>query len=387
MGAGVAGVEAAAALRSRDGDCRVRIVGAEPTPFYARIRLPEVLAGRTDPSRLVLRTPDWYREHRLDLLTGVRVEALDPAQARVRLSSGEWVAYDALLLATGATPFVPPVPGVDLEGVFTLRSLEDALRLRERAHASSRAVVIGGGLLGIEAAAALRPLGVVVVEAAPWLLPRQLDRGGAAVVQQVLQARGLEFRLGAKVLGITGPGRVQAVSLASGEELPADLVLVAAGVRPETSLARDAGLDVGRGIRVDDRMATSSPGVYAAGDCAEHGGRLYGIWPAAEAQGRTAGAAMAGEDPRYQGTVPSNTLKVTDLPVFSAGDVDPAGAVESEVTTGEGRYRKLVRDREGRLVGAILIGDLRERRAVLDAVTTGAPFVAAPGGASGKEGP
>lgn len=378
VGTGVAGVEAAASLRARDPDCRIRLVGAEPYPFYARIRVGEVLTGRSEPSRLVLKGPDWYQDRRVDLATEVRAEAVDTAGARVRLSSGGWVPFDALLLATGAVPFVPPIPGANLDGVMTLRDIAGALRLRDRAMASSHAVVIGGGLLGIEAAAALRQLGphVVVVETAPWLLPRQLDRDGSSVVQRSLEARGIEFRTGAQVRAITGAGRVEAVVLGSGEELAAGLVLVAAGVRPDVGLAREAGLAVNRGIVVDDRLATSAPRVFAAGDCAEHGGRVYGIWPAAEAQGRAAGAAMAGEDPRYRGTVPSSTLKVADLPVLSVGDVAPAEGREEEVSRGEGTYRKLVRDPEGRLVGAILVGDLRERRAVMRAVEAGTSYPA-----------
>ncbi len=355
-------------------------MGAEAYPFYARIRLGEVVAGRVEPERLTLKGPEWYRDRRVELELGVRAEVLDLEAARVRLSSGESAPYDALLIATGAVPFVPPIPGADLPGVMTLRDLAGALALRQRALASSQAVVLGGGLLGIEAAASLRQVGlaVVVVEAAPWLLPRQLDREGASVVQKALEARGLSFRIGAKVQAITGGDRVEGVALESGENLPADLVLVAAGVRPEVSLAREAGIHVERGIVVNDRLETSAPGVFAAGDCAEHRGRLYGFWPAAEAQGRAAGAAMAGEDPQYRGTVPSSTLKVVDIPVLSVGEVDPEGTLESEVRIGEGRYRRLVRDREGRLVGAILVGDLTERRAIMRAVEAGTSYPARP---------
>lgn len=370
VGTGVAGVEAALSARQRDPSCRIRLIGSEDTSFYARIRLGEVVAGRTPPDRLVLKDPKWFGERDIDLALGVRAEGLDPAVARVRLSTGEWVPYDALLLATGAVPFLPPIPGVDREGVLSLRDMTGAIRLRERALRSATAVVIGGGLLGIEVAAALRQngLSVTVVETAPWLLPRQLDREGAAVVQRHLEARGLIFLLGAQVRAVLGEPRVQAVALVDGATLEADLVLVAAGVRPEVSLAREAGIVWNRGIVVDDRLATSAPGVFAAGDCAEHRGRVYGIWPAAEAQGRAAGAAMTGGEVRYEGTVPSTTLKVTDLPVLSAGDLATGEGRIEEVSQGEGVYRKLVRDADGRLVGAILVGDLSERRSILRAL-------------------
>jgi NAD(P)H-nitrite reductase large subunit len=374
-GAGVAGIEAATAARARDPDARVVVVSGEPWPFYARIRLSEVVGARTEPGKLVLRPPAWYAEQRIEVLGSTRVEGIDPAAGRVA-AGGDAIAFDALLLATGSRPFVPPIPGAGLDGVVTLREMEDALAIRDRAGAGGPAVVIGGGLLGLEVAAALagRGLAVTVVEVASWLLNRQLDPDAASVVQAVLERRGIAFRLGAGVERIAGGGRAEAVDLKGGESLPASLVVVSAGVRPDTALASAAGIAVDRGIRVDDAMRTSAPGVFAAGDCAEHRGRLYGIWPASEAEGRAAGTAMAGSDVAFQGIVPQTTLKIADVLVFSIGEVfrgDPSRTVA--VLKGD-VYKKVVKDAEGRAIGAILVGDLKERRAVAAAVTGRTPF-------------
>jgi len=215
VGAGVAGVEAAAALRARDPSSRILLIGEEPYPFYARIRLGEVVAGRSDPGRLVLRNPDWYRQREIEFLPRTRVDAISVANARVHAADGEWIPYDRLLLATGARPFVPPIPGAGLDGVVSLRTMEDAVRLRDRARSAHSAVVIGGGLLGLEAAATLRVVGlaVTVIEAAPYLLPRQLDPAGAEVVLKMFRTRGIDFRFGAGVEAIVGTDRVQAVRL------------------------------------------------------------------------------------------------------------------------------------------------------------------------------
>ncbi len=374
VGAGVAGFEAAAELRRASADAEIAIVTEENAPFYARIRLPEVVAGRTPPEKIVLKGPAWFAEQRITLRTGTRVEGVDAAGGTVQTAGGERIPYDALLLATGARSFVPPIPGADLPGVVTLRTMADALDLRERARAGGPVVVIGGGLLGIELAAGLRGAGVdvTVVEMAPWLLNRQLDAGAADVLREVIERKGIRLRLGARIERIDGADTAGAVVLGDGERLPAAFVAISAGVRPDTTLARLAGADVDKGIRVDDALRTSVPGIWAAGDCTEHRGRLYGIWPASEAQGRAAGASMAGNPVAYEGTVVQTTLKVTDVLAFSIGRIG-ADTVAETTRTGDA-YRGLFRDGEGRLVGAVLVGDLKERRAVTAAVSGGLAY-------------
>lgn len=372
-GAGLAGIEAAGAIRHHDADGRIVVVGDESLPFYSRIRLPEFVAGTVSRDKLVVKKPAWYDERSIQLRTGRRVDAVDAAGRSVTLDDGSTLSYDALVLATGARCFVPPFPGADLDGVVAVRTADDAAELRRRCLDGGPVVVIGGGLLGLEMAAALGSVAhrVVVVEIAPWLLPRQLDREGGALIQRILEAKGIEFRTAAKVAAVTGETAVTGVRLADGEELPAAVVVVSAGIRPNVDLARTAGCAVDKGVVVDDGMATSVDGIFAAGDCTEHRGRTYGIWPAAEAQGRVAGAAAAGAETTYRGTIPSNRLKVTGVDVFSAGDFDPDGKLEADVERGEGTYRKLVHGSDDTLVGAILIGDLRDQRAIARAIDEG----------------
>lgn len=365
-GAGLAAVEAAGALRQTDPETRILLVGDEAHPFYSRIRLPEFVSGAVGADRLVVKKPEWYDERRIELRLGVRVDSVDAKARTLALADGSSLKYDQLLLATGARCFVPPVPGADQDGVVAVRTLDDAAVLRERCGDGTEVVAVGGGLLGLEMAVALASRGarVTVVEVFDWLLPRQLDPAGGGVLRDLLEAKGLAFRTGASVTAIAGEGSVRAVRLKGGDELPADLVVISAGVRPRAELAVTAGCAVDKGIVVDDRMATDVEGIFAAGDCSQHHGQLYGIWPAAEQQGKVAGIVMGGGEARYSGTVRSNRLKVTGIDVLTLGDHDPDGTRRSEVTRGSGTYRKLVRDDAGRLLGAVLVGDLTGHRAL-----------------------
>jgi len=370
VGSGPAGVSAAQAIRKADPRGRVLLLSAESLPFYSRIRLPEFLDGRASRPDLIIRGEDWFREKGIELRLDTRVEGLDAKDARVRLSGSAQEPYDACLLATGANPFIPPFQGAGLEGVGAIRTVGDTERTRDRVKEASSAAAIGGGVLGLEMSCAIRALGpeVTVIEVFPWLLPRQLDPEGGAVLQGILEGKGLSFRLDAKVEALEGEGAVEAVRLEGGETLPASAVLVSAGVRPEVALAKEAGLKLNRGIVIDDTGSTSAEGVYASGDCAEHGGTVYGIWAAADAQGKVAGTNMAGGGETYSGTVMSHTLKVTGVDLFSTGEIDADGKFEAEVERDEGSYRKLVKDGEGRLIGAVLLGDLKDRGRIAKAV-------------------
>lgn len=338
IGASVAGTAAAAAIREGDPGGNIILLGEEEFGLYSRIRLPEYLAGRLARERLVIRKSDWYAGLNIDLRTGTRAESVDLKGARVSLSSGETLAYDRLLVATGADCFVPPFVGHDLPGVLTVRTVKDVDRLRSQVEGAREAVVIGGGLLGLEMASVMVHLGlmVTVVEVLPWLLPRQLDRQGGELLQSILEKNGLKIKTDTSVEAIVGKASVSAVRLSGGEELPASLVLVSAGIRPRIDLARSAGLRVEKGIVIGDRAETSAEGVYAAGDCAEHRGRIHGVWPAAEAQGRVAGTVMAGGDAVYSGTPDEHRLK------FIAAD--------------------------GRTVSAMLTGDPGDRQKILAAM-------------------
>ena len=362
IGNGVAGNAAAENIRKHDQEGKIVIFSRESHPYYYVPALPEYLAGEKSADHLIIHHLDWYDQHRLDLHLNTRVTAIDPDRKVVETDTGERFPFDKLLLATGGQAFVPPIKGAEAHGVFTLKTLADADRLKQRAATAKTAVLIGGGLLGLEAGNGLRKLGlaVIVVEFFPRLLPRQMDVPGAAILQRQMEDMGFTFHLGATTEEIiAGPNGLQ-VCLKSGEKIRGDMVLVSAGVRPDLTLPRALGLDIDKGVKVDDTMKTSRDDIYAAGDLIEHRGRVYGIWPAALEQGRVAGAAMAGQAATYQGTLPSNVLKVVGIDLVAAGDIDAEGKLEAIVHKDEAKktYRKLV-IRDNVLVGVILLGDIR----------------------------
>jgi nitrite reductase (NADH) large subunit len=373
IGNGVAGNAAAESLRKYDKRGKIVIFAKEQFPFYYVPALPEFLAGEKDLSGLIIHNLDWYDKNQIELHLETAIAGIDPAAKTVRTARGERYQYDRLLLATGGNSFVPPIKGADSAGVFTLRTLEDARKLKEFARQARQAILIGGGLLGLEAGNGLRKAGlkITVVEFFPRLLPRQMDVPGAALLQRQMEAMGFNFYLGATTREIKREDGKLHVELQDGESLTADLVLISAGVRPELTLAQSLGLAVDKGVKVDDQMKTALDDVYAAGDLIEHRGRFYGIWPAAQEQGRVAGAAMAGQKVAYAGTVPSNRLKVVGIDLFAAGEIDVEGNLESLVSQNAKRhiYRKLVM-KDNVLVGAILLGDLRGSKEIEQAIKT-----------------
>ena len=362
IGNGVAGNAAAENIRKHDPEGKIIVFSQESRPFYYVPALPEYLAGEKAADQITLHPQSWYDQRRIDLYLDTRVTRIDAAEKFVETDQGQRFHFDKLLLATGGNSFVPPIPGADSAGVFTLRTLADADRIKAAAAGAKTVVLIGGGLLGLEAGNGLRKLGlkVIVVEFFPRLLPRQMDAAGAAILARQLEDMGFTFYLGAKTQAIApGPDGLT-VNLESGEKLKGDLVLISAGVRPDLSLAQALGLDIDKGVKVDDTMKTSRDDIYAAGDLIEHRGRFYGIWPAAKEQGEVAGAAMAGTAAQYDGTLPSNVLKVAGIDLMAAGDIDADGKLEAIVHQNEAQktYRKLV-IQDNLLVGAILLGDIR----------------------------
>ncbi len=360
VGLGVAGANAARAITAGRPGTAIEIYGAEPYLYYARPKLPALLAGEIDESALYFYSQDWYDQHGIVTHIGVQAERIDATAHRLVLAGGTTVTYDRLLLATGAHSFVPPIAGADQPGVFTLWTIADALRIQAYARSCKRAVVIGGGLLGLEAARGLRALGleVTVLEFMPRLMPRQLDDEGAAIFQRSIEGLGIAVRVGAATERIEGSGAPQAVVLKSGERYPADLVLIAAGGRANIQVAQASGLAVDKGIVVNSRLQTSAADVYAAGDAAEYAGNVYGIIPAAIEQAQVAAHNLAEIDSReYAGTMPANTLKIVGLDLTSLGQISGTGQGFSELrrTEPEGQYMKLVL-RDGRLQGAILLG-------------------------------
>jgi len=377
VGGGIAGLAVCEALRERDRDVPITLVCGEDRLPYDRVRLSELLITGEDADTLCIRPAEWFEEHGVATLLGRWVTALDAAARTLTLDGGEELAYGTLVLATGSQPLMPPLPGIDLAGVHPFRGPEDCRDIRTAARAATRAAVIGGGLLGLEAARGVVEQGcpVTVVHLMDRLMERQLDAGAAALLQPALAERGIAVTLERRTEAIEGrDGRVHKLRFADGGELAADLVVVSIGIRAETSLAQAAGLEVERGIVVDDTLATSAPGVYAVGECAQHRGVVYGLVAPIHEQARVAASAMlgrGGRDTVYTGSVPSAKLKVAGLDLVAAGAA--TGESEAVVIDAEaGVYRKLVVS-GGRVAGTILLGDARGSAALIAAVRSGEP--------------
>ena len=362
IGNGVAGVTAAKALAEGGSGAEVEVYTREAYHYYPRPRLQELLAGQMEIDDVYFRQPAWYEERGIAVHLGTEVREIDTAGKRIILVGGESVDYDRLLLATGGHPFIPPIKGVDKQGVYALRTLEDAKAIRERAMGAERAVVVGGGLLGLEAARALRALGigVTVLEMAPFLLPRQLDAEGGGLLRELIGAMGIDVVVGAATQAVVGEEWATGVEMKDGERIDGDLIIISAGIRSSVDLARSAGLEVKRGVVVDEHLQTSAEDIYAAGDVAEFEGRVYGIIPAALEQARAAALNMLGEKTDYKGTIFSNTLNVVGIDCASIGTVHPEGEGYEELRSiRAGVYKKLVLE-DGHLVGAILLGDTKD---------------------------
>ncbi len=384
VGNGVAGVTAAQSIVRGDSAAEVHIFGAEPHPYYQRPRLWEFIAGQIEQDALYFRPREWYAARGIQVHLGAQVTALDTAEHRLTLrpSSGQALAdgsnmhYDRLLLATGARSFVPPFDGADKKGVFTLRSLDDALAIKRQAQGASTAAVIGGGLLGLETARALLSLGleVSVIEFMPRLMPRQLDEEGAQVLQSRLEAMGLRIVTDAATEAILGHERAAGVRLKDRRVVNGKVVLISTGIRSRVELAREAGLEVNRGLVVDERLRTSAAGVYAAGDVAEFKGVVHGIIPAAIEQAQVAAANMvAADSATYSGTVPATTLKIVGIDLTCLGEATATGdefVILREADPASGVYRRLTL-RDGKIIGAILLGDTRDVRALKKLIATG----------------
>ncbi|WP_395700639.1 nitrite reductase large subunit NirB [Aquabacterium sp.] len=388
VGNGMAGVRTLEELLKIAPDLYdITVFGAEPHPNYNRILLSPVLAGEQTIDEIILNPLSWYQENGITLHLGKKVVKVDRTRRLVIAEDGTSAEYDRLLLATGSNPFILPVPGKELEGVIAYRDIADTHTMIETAKTHRHAVVIGGGLLGLEAANGLmlRGMQVTVVHIMPWLMERQLDDVAAKLLQKSLEDRGLKFMIGAQTQALIGDqdggkaGRVMAVQFKDGTEVPADLVVMAAGIRPNTQLAESMGLLCNRGIVVNDTLQTTTdPRIYAVGECAAHRGIAYGLVAPLFEQGKVCATHLAQFGiGRYTGSQTSTKLKVTGIDLFSAGDFMGGEGAEEIVMSDPfgGVYKKLV-IKDDQLVGACLYGDtvdgswyfklLREGRKVSD---------------------
>ncbi|MEW8343334.1 MAG: nitrite reductase large subunit NirB [Candidatus Thiodiazotropha sp.] len=339
----------------------ITVFGAEPHPNYNRIMLSPVLAGEKSVSDIILNERDWYAENGITLKTGDAVTTIDRVGRRVISESGAAIDYDRLLIATGSNPFIIPVPGHDKRGVIGFRDIADVERMLEAAGRYKKAVVIGGGLLGLEAANGLIKNGmeVTVVHLMDSLMERQLDRPAADLLKSSLESRGLKFLMEAQTTEITGSERVEGIRFADGSEIEADLVVMAVGIRPNMALAQDAGIHCDRGIVVNDTMQTFDPRIYAVGECVQHRNVCYGLVAPLFEQAKVAANHLANHGiARYQGSITSTKLKVTGIDLFSAGEFNEGEGDETLVLQdpGAGVYKKLVL-RDNRVKGAVMYGD------------------------------
>ncbi|HEV7813656.1 MAG TPA: FAD-dependent oxidoreductase [Janthinobacterium sp.] len=364
----------------------ITVFGAEPHGNYNRILLSPLLAGEKSVDDIMLHTRDWYRRHGIVLHAGDPVEHIDRRRRIVRSRSGIEAHYDRLLLATGSTPFILPVPGHQLDGVIAFRDLQDVATMLEAAQNHRHAVVIGGGLLGLEAANGLRRQGmeVTVLHVTDSLMNQQLDKPAAALLRQALEGQGLRFVLNAQTAEIAGPGRVTAVRYREGgagkdaaqdavTEIPADLVVMAAGVRPNIALAQRAGLHCERAIVVDDTLQSYDPRIYAVGECVQHRSATFGLVAPIWEQARVCGAHLAGAGHRrYVQQASPTRLKVSGVDLYSVGDF--IGGPDSEDLVlrdpRRGVYKRLVLQ-GNRLAGAVLYGDVQDGPWYFDLIQRG----------------
>jgi nitrite reductase (NADH) large subunit len=375
VGGGIAGQALCESLGDRDGEVQITLVCGEPRLPYDRVRLSEILVSGEDADSLALRPAEWFDDRGVRVVLGSRALGLAAGSngaPALALDDGSGIPFDRLALATGSVPLMPPLPGIDLPGVHPFRGPEDCAEIRAAAAGARQAVVIGGGLLGLEAARGVRSQGcpTTVVHLMDRLMERQLDDGAATLLEPAVHALGIEVLLERSTQALVGDeDGVRGLRFADGTEIEADLVVVSIGIRPQIGLARALGVEYARGVVVDDAMSTSLQGVVAVGECAEHRGVVYGLVGPIVEQARAAADTLLGRDARYSGSVPSAKLKVAGIDLVSIGEADgPAAAVSEDAATGV--YRKLI-VRDGRATGAILLGDIRGSEALLAAVKAG----------------
>jgi len=376
IGNGMAAARLADELSKRAlGRYAIAIVGEEPRLAYNRVLLSSVLAGEVASSEIELKPTKWWIDRGITLRYGCRATAIDTAARTIALADGQSLPYSKLVFATGSQPIKPAIPGMTLPGVITFRDINDIWTIWHRAGSGDRVVVIGGGLLGLEAAYGLAKAGakVTLLHLMDRLMERQLDPRAALMLQRTIEAMGIEVVLNADTAEINGASRVEGITLKDGRSIAADAVVVSIGIKANADLARDAGIAVKRGICVDDTLATNVPGIYAIGECAEHRGLVYGLVEPAYEHARVLADHLAGREARYDGSVVATNLKVSGANLFSAGNFLGGGDAEEIVLTdpGIGLYKKLV-IADGKLIGAVLYGDTADGLWYLDLIRSGA---------------
>lgn len=373
VGNGMAGVRCIEEILKLDPTgLDITIFGTEPHVNYNRILLSSVLQGGTTIKDITLHDRQWYERHHIRLFSGETVTQIDKNRQVVTSDQNRMVPYDQLILATGSVPFTLPIPGAELEGVITFRTIEDCQQMMEASKKYRKAVVIGGGLLGLEAARGLLNLGmeVNIVHIARYLMERQLDETAAKMLQKNLESQGMKFLLEKETQEMIGNRRVEGVRFKDGTEVEADLVVMAAGVRPNIQLAKEAGIDINRAILVNDYMETSEPNIFAVGECVEHRGMVYGLVQPLYEQGKILANRICGnKETGYNGSVLSTQLKISGVDLFSVGIIQEDSTSKSvKIYDEEAVVYKKVVFQDQKIIGAVLYGDTKERSRLLDMI-------------------
>lgn len=372
IGNGIAGLAAAEEIRKNDENGKILIVSKEEIPTYWRTRLSALIAKDFDKDDIYVKKEAWYQEKNIEEKLDTEVEKLDLENNKAILADGEEIEYGKVLLATGARAFVPPIKNVESKGVFAIRSLDDLISFKEYAADKKEVVIIGGGILGLEAAFSVKELGkeVSVIEAADYILNRQLDHELSKKLEKSLNDMGIKTFTGKATEEIlANDGKVSGIKLSNGEEIKADVIMVQAGVRSIIDLAKNSNLEVDRGIIVNDNLQSKKENVYAAGDCAQIGNFTIGLWTASQEMGKIVGRNMTGAKETYEKPKPFSTLMIGNIKVFSAGMTSGEGIEEMKAEK-DGNIYKLFK-KDGKFVGGILWNDIKMQNDVKDLVFNG----------------
>ncbi|MEI2471468.1 nitrite reductase large subunit NirB [Peribacillus frigoritolerans] len=377
IGNGMAGVRCIEEiLKIQPERFEVTVFGSEPHPNYDRIQLSNVLQGATTIDDITINDWNWYKENNITLFSGETVKNIDTTKQIIYSDANREVAYDQLILATGSIPFILPIKGADKKGVTAFRNIEDCEKMIEYSRNNKKAAVIGGGLLGLEAARGLLNLGmqVDVIHLSEYLMDRQLDQAAGKMLQRELESQGMNFYLGKQTQEVLGEFDVKGLRFSDGEEVSADLVVMAVGIKPNVAMAQNSGIPVNRGIIVNDYMETKIPNIFAVGECAEHREMVYGLVAPLYEQGKVLAKRICGlESKAYEGSVLSTKLKISGVDVFSAGEIfeDEQAKSIKEFNEWNGTYKKVM-IRNGKISGAVLFGDTKESNTLLSMINKNA---------------
>ncbi|WP_213975357.1 NAD(P)/FAD-dependent oxidoreductase [Tepidanaerobacter acetatoxydans] len=375
IGNGIAAVSAAEAFREHDKNTPLIIISGEPYYAYYRLRLSDLLGGTPDLDKLYIHKPEWYRNLNIDVWLGHKASKIDTQKQSVTLDNGKTVNFSKLLLANGSSAFIPPVPGTDIPGVFSIRSLDDVNNFNEFIKDKTQGVVIGGGLLGLEVAWSLANKGknVYVVEGSSYILSKQVDQTASELLMTLGKKAGINFVTQGRLSQIMGDRAVTSVQLNDNQTISTEFVVLSTGVRSNIDIVKNTSIQSTRGVQVNEYMQTSVENIFAAGDIAEYKGQVYGIWPVAREQGKTAGFNLAGKQIPYNEVIPSNYLKVFGVEIYSVGDLckDDSSCSTIKKFDKEDNIYSVVFLRNNIPVGAVLFGDTKPAMKISKAIKSG----------------